>query len=106
LDKKMNKLILLSLILAGCASSPINERERCEQRAWESAGNAMSNTQYSLEEKLGWDMLTNCTIGLGCNMTPVTHGYDTGFANGPGSMTNYKGLSSREAFNKSMKECE
>jgi hypothetical protein len=97
------KIILSFLMLTACSTMT---PRTCEQRAWESAGNAMANTQYALNEKLDWDMKVNCSSANGCANTPILSSINSGQANGPQSDTHYRGLSSREAFDNALKTCQ
>jgi hypothetical protein len=94
----MWKIMILALLTA-CSTTP----KTCEQLAWEASGQAMSNTQYNLERQQDWNKQVNCANG--CLNTPLLDTVDTGQANGPASTTNYKGLSSREAYDKVMLTC-
>lgn len=93
-------VVVITALLTACSTyTP----RTCEQKAWEAAGNAMSNTQYNLDEKMEWDKRVNCANG--CLNTPIVDSVDTGQANGPDSQTGYRGQSSREAYDAAIKQC-
>ena len=96
-------LISLFLVLAGCSTMT---HRTCEQRAWEAAGNAMSNVQYNLENQADRNMLINCSSANGCPNMPLKDNYDTGKSSGQHSNTNYHGLNSRQAYDQALKDCK
>ena len=93
-------LISLLILLSGCATP-----KSCEQVAWEDAGQAMSNVQYNLSRYNDYQMLIACSSANGCLNMPLKSGYDTGMTSGQYSQTGYRGLSSRQAYDKALKEC-
>jgi hypothetical protein len=95
------KLILSFLLLTACSTTP----KTCQQVAWEDAGQAMSNVQWNLEEKMEWDRKAHCTITNGCANSPLVSEVITGLTSGPHSDTNYRGLSPRQAYDKAMLLC-
>jgi hypothetical protein len=101
----MRLLIILSFLcgLTACATGP----KSCEQLAWEAAGQALSSTIYQQEEYMGWVAMKNSSdlSGATTGTTQDHDWFETGESSGPRSMTSYRGLSSREAFDKTMKTC-
>jgi hypothetical protein len=88
------------LLLTACSTQPT-----CGQRAWEAAGNAMSNVQYNLSQQADRNMLVNCSSANGCPIVPLKDNYDTGESSGQYSNTNYHGLNSRQAYDQVMASC-
>jgi hypothetical protein len=78
----------------------------CEQKAWEAAGNAMSNEQYNLSQQADRNMLAHCSSANGCPNVPLKDNYDTGESSGKYSNTNYRGLNSRKAYDQVMETCQ
>ena len=77
----------------------------CERIAYEAAGQAMSNVQYSLDMYYNYQALSNCTIGNGCLSMPVTSSTPSGATSGPTSQTGYRGPNSRQAYDDVIKSC-
>jgi hypothetical protein len=92
---------ILLVLVTGCSTTP----KPCQQAAWEDAGQAMANVQYQLHETLEWDKYVNCTITNGCANAPLLSQVITGLTSGPYSDTHYRGLSSRQAYDKAMLLC-
>lgn len=114
----MKRIILLSLLLVGCATQQQwipkvtnpnamlkTNMEQCEDVAYTAAGQAMSNVQYNLDEYNDRQMLINCSSANGCPNMPLKSEWDSGMASGPQSPTGYRGLGSGEAFKMAYKEC-
>ena len=91
------------LLLTACSTAP----KTCQQLAWEAAGQAMSNVIYQLNETMNYQEMKNNADISGGEVGAVVdrHVYDTGETSGPYSMTNYKGLSSRQAYDAVLKTC-
>jgi hypothetical protein len=97
------RIVLLYLLLSACATAP----KTCEQLAWEDAGQALSKTLYAMDSSTEYTMLkNNSSIAGEYTGSLIDHDWpDTGNTSGPNSGTNYKGLSSREAFDLAMQKC-
>jgi hypothetical protein len=95
--------VIVILLQTGCSTMT---PRTCEQRAWEAAGNAMSNVQFNLDRYNDYQAMINCSSANGCPIMPLKSTIDTGMASGKSSPTNYHGLSSREAYETALNTCQ
>jgi hypothetical protein len=95
------RILILALLLTGCAT-----QKTCEQLAFEAAGQAMSNVQYNQDRYNDYQMMIACSSANGCLTMPLKSGYDTGMTSGQYSQTGYRGLNSRQAYEKTLSTCK
>jgi hypothetical protein len=95
----------ISALFVGLIGCSTMTPRTCEQKAWEAAGNAMSNVQYNLNRQSDRNAMVNCSSANGCPSVPQKDNYYTGESSGQYSNTDYRGLNPRQAYDNALKDC-